>query len=71
MSRAIENFEIVDLSRGKEARGFDITGHHYWYRNPWASSDIIFLLRTDLPSHRRGLTPSEHRQVYYFGPGYP
>lgn len=49
MTRAIENLEIVDLSRGKEDRGFDITGHHYWYRNPWASSDIIFLLLTDLP----------------------
>ena len=71
MSRAIRNLEIIDLSRGKEDRGFDITGHHYWYRNPWASSDIIFLLRTDLPGHRRGLSPSELHQVWFFGPDYP
>lgn len=71
MARAIKNFEIVDLSRGKEDRGFDITGHHYWYRNPWASSDIIFLLRTDLPSYRRGLSPSELDNVWFFGPDYP
>jgi esterase/lipase superfamily enzyme len=71
MARAISNFEIVDLSRGKEDRGFDITGHHYWYRNPWASSDIIFLLRTDLPGYRRGLSPSELNNVWFFGPDYP
>ncbi len=71
MDRALQNFEIVDLSRGKEDRGFDITGHHYWYRNPWASSDIIFLLRTDLPSYRRGLSPSEYQNVWFFGPDYP
>lgn len=71
MSKAIHNFEIIDLSRGQKDRGFDITGHHYWYRHPWASSDIIFLLRTDLPSHRRGLTPSDLHQVWFFGPDYP
>jgi len=71
MFRAIQNLEIVDLSRGKEDRGFDITGHHYWYRNPWASSDIIFLLRTDLPGHRRGLSPSEDQQIWFLGPNYP
>jgi hypothetical protein len=41
----------VDVSRHKEVRGFDIGGHHYWYRyrHPWMSSDILFLLRTNLP----------------------
>jgi len=71
LSHDITNFEIVDLSHGKEKRGFDITGHHYWYRHPWASSDIIFLLRTDLPAHRRGLTPSGIKNIWYLPSEYP
>lgn len=71
LSETLTNLEIVDLSRGREHRGFDITGHHYWYRHPWASSDIIFLLRTNLPGHRRGLTPAGAERVWYLGPDYP
>jgi len=67
----LKNFEIIDLSFGKEERGFDITGHHYWYRHPWASSDIIFLLRTDLPPHRRGLSPADLQGVWYLSSDYP
>jgi hypothetical protein len=67
----LKNFEIVDLSLGQEERGFDIAGHHYWYRHPWASSDIIFLLRTDLPPHRRGLAPADLEGVWYLSPDYP
>jgi esterase/lipase superfamily enzyme len=71
LSEALTNLEIVDLSRGREHRGFDITGHHYWYRHPWASSDIVFLLRTDLPGHRRGLSPAGAERVWYLAPDYP
>ena len=67
----IENVELVDMSRGKEARGFDITGHHYWYRHPWASSDIIFAMRTNLPPSRRGLTKSEINGLWYLSTDYP
>ncbi len=67
----IDNFEIIDLSKGKEQRGFDIIGHHYWYRHPWASSDIIFLLRTALPAEQRGLTLSDDAQVWYLDHQYP
>ncbi len=68
----INNFEIIDLSHGKDKRGFDITGHHYWYRHPWASSDIVFLLRTDLPAHQRGLKPSgNNERVWYLSHDYP
>ncbi len=67
----IDNFEIIDFSRGKRQRGFDITGHHYWYRHPWASSDIIFLLRTDLPAQRRGLAPADLDSVWYLNHEYP
>lgn len=71
-SHRIDNFEIVDLSYGWEKRGFDITGHHYWYRHPWASSDILFLLRTDLPAVKRGLQLSDSEDgVWYLAPEYP
>lgn len=67
----INNFEVIDLSHGQEERGFDITGHHYWYRHPWASSDIIFLLRTDLAASRRGLSHSPQKNIWYLAPDYP
>lgn len=67
----LSNVEIIDVSYGQEIRGFDITGHHYWYRHPWMSSDIIFLMRTDLPPHRRGLSPTELEGIWYLSPDYP
>ncbi len=71
LNNKINNFEIIDFSFGQEARGFDITGHHYWHRHPWASSDIVFLLRTDLPARHRGLTPSDTEGIWYLSEEYP
>jgi esterase/lipase superfamily enzyme len=65
------NVEIIDVSKGQEIRGFDITGHHYWYRHPWMSSDIVFLMRTNLPPHRRALTPTELEGIWYLAEDYP
>ena len=59
ISKHMSNVEIIDVSIGQEIRGFNITGHHYWYRHPWMSSDIIFLMRTDLPPAHRGLSSAE------------
>ncbi|HSC69162.1 MAG TPA: alpha/beta hydrolase [Cellvibrio sp.] len=67
----LTNVEIIDVSLGKSTRGFDITGHRYWYLHPWISSDIIFLLRTDLPASRRGLSPAEIAGVWYLAADYP
>ncbi len=71
LNNKIENVEIIDFSFDQEARGFDITGHHYWHRHPWASSDIIFLLRTDLSAKNRGLSLSETEGVWYLSRDYP
>ena len=65
------NVEIIDVSLDQDTRGFDIIGHHYWYRHPWMSSDIIFLMRTDLPPARRGLSPAELEGVWYLSSDYP
>lgn len=67
----LSNVEIIDVSLGKTSRGFDITGHHYWYNHPWISSDMIFLLRTDLPALKRGLSPAEFAGVWYLASEYP
>jgi esterase/lipase superfamily enzyme len=71
VQKHLANVEIIDVSYGKKVRGFDITGHHYWYRHPWMSSDIVFLMRTDLPPVRRGLSASELEGIWYLSPDYP
>jgi esterase/lipase superfamily enzyme len=70
-SLGITNFHVVDVSLGQQGRGFDIEGHHYWYRHPWASSDIVLLMRTDLPAPNRGLSRSRFDGVYYLPDQYP
>ena len=70
-SKHLSNVEIIDVSLNHETRGFDIDGHHYWYRHPWMSSDIIFLMRTDLPPAARGLTSSQMEGIWYLSPDYP
>ena len=70
-SHHLENIEIVDVSIGSELRGFDIVGHHYWYRHPWMSSDIVFLMRTNLPPDRRGLSPTEDKGIWQLSAEYP
>lgn len=70
-SHHIENVEIIDVSHGHDARGFDITGHHYWYRHPWNASDIILLMRTDLGPGERGLSAAEIPGLWYLAPDYP
>lgn len=67
----LKNVYIVDVSRHKELRGFNIEGHHYWYRHPWMSSDVIFLLKHGAPPHERALTRSEEKGIWYFAPDYP
>lgn len=71
VSHNLANVEIIDVSSHKEIRGFDIIGHHYWYRHPWMSSDIVFLMRTNLPPSQRGLSPSELEGVWYLSADYP
>ena len=46
---------IIDVSAGAGERGFDITGHRYWFDHPWASFDVILAIRSDLDPSERGL----------------
>ncbi len=53
--RAMPRLEAIDTSLGKQKRGFDITGHRYWFKHPWVNSDLILAL---LPESALISTPS-------------
>jgi esterase/lipase superfamily enzyme len=63
--------EYVNLSKGQESRGFDITGHRYWFNHPWASSDVLLAIRTDLGPAERGLEPGDLPIVWWMPDDYP
>jgi esterase/lipase superfamily enzyme len=67
----LQRIELVDVSYGKEQRGFDITGHYYWFRHAWVASDVILALRTRLPAGQRGLEASPIPHVWYLPGDYP
>jgi esterase/lipase superfamily enzyme len=54
--RTHPRLEVVDTSFGKDLRGFDISGHRYWYQHPWISSDLMLALRTGATPQQRGLS---------------
>ena len=62
--------EVVDTSYGRIERGFDITGHRYWYQHPWVSSDLMVTLRTNADPTKRGLHAAPIQGVWYFAPDY-
>jgi esterase/lipase superfamily enzyme len=69
--RAADRLEVVDVSRDWEGRGFDITGHRYWYDHPWASTDMILAVRSDLGPSQRGLAPTDLDLLWSIPADYP
>lgn len=67
----LPRFQIIDVSLGSAARGFDIDGHHYWYRHPWVSADMLMLLLTDRDAGERGLARGPWHQVWMLPADYP
>lgn len=52
---------VVDATRAiYRWHGDGLYDHSYWYTNPWVSSDIILMLRHDLPPQRRALVPASN-----------
>ena len=66
-----ERLEVIDVSLGRDDRGFDITGHRYWFNHPWASSDVVLAIRTDLTPAERGLVPGDEPKVWIMPTDYP
>ncbi|MEQ8771174.1 MAG: alpha/beta hydrolase [Phycisphaerales bacterium] len=71
MLRELPHVEFVDVSYGREDRGFKIEGHHYWYRQPWVVSDVLMAVRTGLPGDERGLQPEALPRVWALTAEYP
>ena len=62
-ARALTNLHIIDTSYADDLRGKVITGHGYWFANPWTSSDVLVSLRFNLDPGERGLVRIEGRDV--------
>jgi len=66
-----ERLEVIDMSRGADQRGFDITGHRYWFDHPWASTDLVLAIRSDLDAERRALQPQSAGVLWALPADYP
>lgn len=66
-----KRLEFIDLSKGREGRGFDITGHRYWFNHPWASSDLVLAIRKNLDPRERGLEEADMSQLWWMPDDYP
>ena len=71
MVESLERLAVIDVSLGRKKRGFDITGHRYWFNHPWASSDVLLAIRTDLDPPQRGLAPDDSPVLWYMPEDYP
>ncbi len=69
--RAADRLEVVDVSRDWEGRGFDITGHRYWFDHPWASTDMILAVRSDLGPNERALATTDLELLWSIPADYP
>jgi esterase/lipase superfamily enzyme len=69
--RAADRLEVIDVSRGASTRGFDISGHRYGYNHPWASSDLILAIRTDLDAEERALQKGKYPVLWSIPGDYP
>ncbi|MEM7755573.1 MAG: alpha/beta hydrolase [Planctomycetota bacterium] len=67
----LDRLEVVDVSIGSETRGFDITGHRFWFTHPWASSDVMLSIRTRLMPAARGLEQGNKPYLWYLPADYP
>lgn len=68
---AADRLEVVDVSRDWEGRGFDITGHRYWFDHPWASTDVVLSVRSDFSPGERGLAPTDNPILWKIPSDYP
>jgi esterase/lipase superfamily enzyme len=65
----VPSLEVIDVSNVEDATVGN--GHAYFRRSPWASSDLLITLLTDLLPGERGLERDDARGVWVFPPDYP
>ena len=64
-----DDIRLIDVTDAEGAASGN--GHGYFRKSPWASSDILFLLRYGTRPAERGLVRSETEPVWNFPPDYP
>ena len=63
-----EALSIVDVTDAEESDTGN--GHAYFRKSPWASSDVLMTLSTDLDPAERGLVKDEDSSIWTFPPDY-
>jgi esterase/lipase superfamily enzyme len=63
-----ESLSIVDVTDAEESDTGN--GHAYFRKSPWASSDVLMTLATDLGPAERGLVRDEDSPIWTFPPDY-
>jgi esterase/lipase superfamily enzyme len=63
-----EALSIVDVTDAEESDTGN--GHAYFRKSPWASSDVLMTLSTDLGPAERGLVKDEDSFIWTFPPDY-
>jgi esterase/lipase superfamily enzyme len=71
LATPLDRLEMLNVSAFKDERGFDITGHHYWFEHPWVSTDVLITIRTGLAPADRGLEPTGRLRYWGFKKNYP
>jgi esterase/lipase superfamily enzyme len=67
----LDRLEMLNVSAFKDERGFDITGHHYWFEHPWVSTDVLVNIRLGLAPADRALEPVGPPRYWGFKKDYP
>jgi esterase/lipase superfamily enzyme len=63
-----ESLSIIDVTDAEESDTGN--GHAYFRKSPWASSDVLMTLSTDLGPAERGLVRDEESSIWRFPPDY-
>ena len=63
-----EALSMVDVTDAEESDSGN--GHAYFRSSPWASSDMLMTLSTDLGPEERGLVRDEYSSIWTFPPDY-
>lgn len=68
--RHMPSLEVIDVATAEHKYG-SFLGHSYFHNDPWVSSDLIMLLRHDLPPAGRGLATTADSPIWTFPADYP
>ena len=63
-----DDLVIIDVSDAENAAADN--GHGYFRKSPWASSDVIAILRLNMSPAERGLVRQKGNPIWRFPPGY-